>query len=64
MINVDAEVEMSGERKEQEITEEDRRRFLKLAKNLGVGAGVLTVALARPNYAAASGFNRGHENDG
>jgi len=41
---------------EEQVTEEHRRRFLKLVKDLGIGAGVITVALARPDYAAASGF--------
>jgi hypothetical protein len=57
---------MTDDRKpEDQVTEEDRRRFLKLAKDLGIGAGVVTVALARPDYAAASGFsgNKGDEDE-
>jgi hypothetical protein len=58
---MDVEIEMGDEPKSgHKITEEDRRRFLKFAKNLGT-AGVITVALARPDYAAASGF--GGSND-
>jgi len=53
---------MTDDRKpEDQVTEEDRRRFLKLAKNLGIGAGVITVALARPDYAAASGYGGGND---
>jgi hypothetical protein len=34
---------------------EERRGFLELAAKLAIGAPVVTVALARPGYAAASG---------
>jgi hypothetical protein len=52
-----------SEDKVDQTTEEDRRRFLKLAKDLGIGVGVITLALARPDYAAASGLDRRGEDD-
>jgi hypothetical protein len=45
--------------------DEDRRRFLALATKLGMVSPVVTMALAKPSYAAGSGhFNAGGAPEG
>lgn len=48
---------MVGNEIQTENTDADRRRFLVLAAKLGIAAPpVVTLALTKPSYAAASGF--------
>jgi hypothetical protein len=39
-----------------------RRRFLALTAKLGISVAGMTLALAKPSYAASSGFNAGKGN--